>query len=105
MNPVRRDGNNRIPLFALLAANAVSMTGNVFTLIAIPWFVLQTTGSAAQTGLTSAFACAYVVATLSMYLMPALRQMDAPSPILNPENTCNVQTPRPSSAIVAEGRD
>ena len=48
--------HNRIPLFALLAANAVSLTGNVFTLIAIPWFVLQTTGSAAQTGLTSAVA-------------------------------------------------
>jgi MFS family permease len=48
--------NNRIPLFALLAANAVSLTGNVFTLIAIPWFVLQTTGSASQTGLTSAVA-------------------------------------------------
>jgi MFS family permease len=39
-----------------LAANAVSLTGNVFTLIAIPWFVLQTTGSASQTGLTSAVA-------------------------------------------------
>src|SRR3712207_6639057 len=49
-------GTSRIPLFALLAANAVSMTGNVFTLIAIPWFVLQTTGSASQTGLTSAVA-------------------------------------------------
>ncbi len=48
--------HNRIPLFALLAANAVSLTGNVFTLIAIPWFVLQTTGSASQTGLTSAVA-------------------------------------------------
>jgi MFS family permease len=56
---------NRIPLFALLAANAVSLTGNVFTLIAIPWFVLQTTGSAAQTGLTSAVAALpFVIAGL-----------------------------------------
>ena len=56
MTNARRDATNRIPLFALLAANAVSMTGNVFTLIAIPWFVLQTTGSASQTGLASAVA-------------------------------------------------
>ncbi|MGH9175419.1 MAG: MFS transporter, partial [Vicinamibacterales bacterium] len=56
MAPSRSSGTNRIPLFALLAANAVSMTGNVFTLIAIPWFVLQTTGSPSQTGLTSAVA-------------------------------------------------
>jgi MFS family permease len=56
---------SRIPLFALLAANAVSMTGNVFTLIAIPWFVLQTTGSASQTGLTSAVAAIpFVIAGL-----------------------------------------
>jgi len=57
--------NNRIPLFALLAANAVSLTGNVFTMIAIPWFVLQTTGSASQTGLATAVAAVpFVIAGL-----------------------------------------
>jgi MFS family permease len=44
----------RGPLFALLAANAVSMSGNVAALVAIPWFVLQTTGSAARTGVIAA---------------------------------------------------
>jgi MFS family permease len=44
----------RAPLFALLAANAVSMSGNVAALVAIPWFVLQTTGSAARTGIVAA---------------------------------------------------
>ena len=44
---------DRGPLFALFAANAVSMTGNVAALIAIPWFVLETTGSAAKTGVTA----------------------------------------------------
>ncbi len=39
---------------ALLTANAVSMSGNVATLVAIPWFVLQTTGSAARTGVVAA---------------------------------------------------
>jgi len=47
---VERD---RGPLFALFAANAVSMTGNVAALIAIPWFVLETTGSPAKTGITA----------------------------------------------------
>jgi len=46
----------RLPLFALLAANAISLIGGTLTLVALPWFVLQTTGSAAQTGITAGFA-------------------------------------------------
>jgi MFS family permease len=46
---------NRAPVLALLAANAVSLIGSVLTMIALPWFVLMTTGSAAKTGLTGAF--------------------------------------------------
>jgi MFS family permease len=45
----------RVPLFALLTANGVSMVGNVLTMIAVPWFVLQTTASASMTGLTAFF--------------------------------------------------
>lgn len=45
----------RRPLFALYAADAVSLTGNVMTLTAVPWFVLQTTGSASKTGLIAFF--------------------------------------------------
>jgi MFS family permease len=45
----------RVPLLALLAANAVSMTGNALTRVAVPWFVLSTGGSAAQVGLTLFF--------------------------------------------------
>lgn len=52
---------NRLPLLALLAANAISMVGNVFATLAIPWFVLQTTGSAAQTGLAGFFSILPVV--------------------------------------------
>lgn len=47
--------SQRLPLLALLSANAISLTGNVLTLIAIPWFVLQTTGSPSKTGLTAFF--------------------------------------------------
>ena len=45
----------RQPIFALFAANAISLTGNVLAVVAIPWFVLQTTGSATQTGITGFF--------------------------------------------------
>lgn len=46
---------DRAPLAGLLAANAISELGNVVTLLAIPWFVLQTTGSAARTGVAAFF--------------------------------------------------
>lgn len=43
---------NRTPLLALLAANGVSIAGSQFTTLSVPWFVLQTTGSATKTGIT-----------------------------------------------------
>jgi MFS family permease len=52
---------NRLPLLSLFAANAISMVGNVFAAIVIPWFVLQTTGSATQTGITGFFTILPVV--------------------------------------------
>ncbi|HEX6131737.1 MAG TPA: MFS transporter [Actinomycetota bacterium] len=42
------------PLVSLLAADAISLAGNTAALVAIPWFVLQTTGSASKTGITAA---------------------------------------------------
>ena len=53
--------HNSIPLYSLFIANAISLVGNVFSLIAIPWFVLQTTGSATQTGITGFFTILPVV--------------------------------------------
>jgi MFS family permease len=49
------------PLAALYLANGVSLTGNVMALTAIPWFVLQTTGSAAKTGAVAFFSFLPVV--------------------------------------------
>ena len=46
-------GASRSSLLALVAANAVSQLGNVAAIVALPWFVLVTTGSAARTGLTA----------------------------------------------------
>lgn len=45
----------RIPLIAYFSANLISLIGNNLTLIAVPWFVLETTGSAFQTGLVAFF--------------------------------------------------
>lgn len=43
----------RSPLSALVIANAVSLLGNVVSVVALPWLVLVTTGSAAKTGITA----------------------------------------------------
>jgi MFS family permease len=45
----------RRPLFALYLADSVSLVGNVVAQLAIPWFVLVTTDSAALTGLAVFF--------------------------------------------------
>jgi MFS family permease len=52
---------NRLPIVSLFIANAISLVGNMLSAIAIPWFVLQTTGSATQTGITGFFTVLPVV--------------------------------------------
>jgi MFS family permease len=44
-----------LPMVAFFAGSAISYVGDMFTLLAIPWFVLQTTGSVIQTGITAFF--------------------------------------------------
>jgi MFS family permease len=46
---------DRLPVGALIGATTLSRVGSMLTLVALPWFVLQTTGSAALTGLVGAF--------------------------------------------------
>ena len=60
MSDTRRPQTTR-PLYTLYAANAVSLVGNNLTNIAIPWFVLVTTGSAAKTGITLFFSITPIV--------------------------------------------
>jgi MFS family permease len=47
--------NRRTPLYALYAADVISLAGNAVTQIAIPWYVLTTTGSATLTALVVFF--------------------------------------------------
>jgi MFS family permease len=44
---------DRRPFVAVLVANVVSITGNALTGMAVPWFVLQSTGSAAKAGIVA----------------------------------------------------
>lgn len=43
----------RVPLVGWLTAEAVSLTGTRVSMVAIPWLVLTTTGSATQTGVVA----------------------------------------------------
>ncbi|MFJ8018282.1 MFS transporter [Streptomyces sp. NPDC096339] len=44
---------SRRPFTAVLAANTISIAGSSLTLIGVPWFVLQTTGSAGRAGVVA----------------------------------------------------
>ena len=55
MSQARTFPRNSFPIYSLFTANAISLVGNVLSAVAIPWFVLQTTGSATQTGITGFF--------------------------------------------------
>jgi len=47
--------SRRAPLYALYAADVISLAGNAVAQLAIPWFVLTTTGSASLTALVVFF--------------------------------------------------
>ena len=61
MDGIRTRRQGKTPLYTLYAANAISFVGNNLTNIAIPWFVLVTTGSAAKTGITLFFSITPIV--------------------------------------------
>lgn len=54
----------QLPLIALYLADTVSIVGNRFTTLSVPWFVLITTGSITKTGITGAVTALSFVASL-----------------------------------------
>ncbi|GHA70977.1 MFS transporter [Streptomyces termitum] len=54
-------GADKKPLFTVLTANAVSIAGNSLTLIGVPWFALETTGSPGKAGFVAFCAALPVV--------------------------------------------
>jgi len=57
----RSDRTDRVALSSLVAAHAISQTGNVVTAFAVPFYVLGLGGSGAEVGLAAAFATAPVI--------------------------------------------
>ncbi|MAU12653.1 MAG: MFS transporter [Anaerolineaceae bacterium] len=55
------DKKTRVPLYALYITSLISVTGDAMAAIAIPWFVLETTGSTVQTGIVAFFSVAPIV--------------------------------------------
>ena len=60
----------QIPIYAFLLGSVISYVGDMLTLLAIPWFVLLTTRSVTQTGIT-AF-CSALPLVLSSFFSTAL---------------------------------
>ncbi len=57
----QRQQVKRLPIYAFLSGSAISYVGDILTILAVPWFVLQTTGSITQTGITAFFSTASTV--------------------------------------------
>lgn len=55
-----------VPLTALFVANLLSMTAVAMVYVALPWYVLQTTGSAVRTAVVVAFELAGVAVSLML---------------------------------------
>jgi len=55
----------RVPLYTLFITTLVSVTGDAMAAIAIPWFVLETTGSTVQTGIAAFFSVMPIVIGMS----------------------------------------
>lgn len=60
-SPLTGQPPDRWPVIWMLAANLISNLGNNIVVLAIPWFVLQTTGSASKMGIVAAASVAPMV--------------------------------------------
>src|SRR4051812_49552055 len=74
---VTRPTSRRVPLYGWLTAECISITGTRVSMIAIPWLVLTTTGSATRTGLV-AFAEMAPLVVLQALAGPAMDRLRAP---------------------------
>ncbi|MCB9460778.1 MAG: MFS transporter [Anaerolineaceae bacterium] len=55
------DRKTRLPLYTLYITSLISITGDAMAAIAIPWFVLETTGSTVQMGIVAFFSVMPIV--------------------------------------------
>nr|WSX79272.1 MFS transporter [Streptomyces sp. NBC_00899] len=80
---------DRRPLAVLLTANVISVTGNMLTAVAVPWFVLQTTGSPARAGLV-AFAATLPVVLAALLGGPLIDRLGQPVSSVLSDTVCAV---------------
>ena len=59
--PLTGQHTDRWPVIWMLTANLISNLGNSIVMLAIPWFVLQTTGSAGKMGIVAAASVAPLI--------------------------------------------
>lgn len=78
---------DRRPLAVLLTANVISVTGNMLTAVAVPWFVLQTTGSPARAGLV-AFAATLPVVLAALLGGPLIDRLGHPVSSVLSDTVC-----------------
>jgi predicted MFS family arabinose efflux permease len=72
--PDRTAVRDRRPLVLLLVANVISVAGSVLTVVGVPWFVLETTGSPARAGLV-AFAATLPVVVAALLGGPLIDRL------------------------------
>lgn len=77
------------PLRYVLAANVVSVTGTSLTLLAVPWFVLQTTQSAAHAGLV-AFSASLPLALSAFFGGPLIDRVGRRRTSIGTDLVCGV---------------
>jgi MFS family permease len=80
---------DRRPLAVLLTANVISVTGNMLTFVAVPWFVLQSTGSPARAGLV-AFASTLPVVLAALLGGPLIDRLGQPVSSVVSDAVCAV---------------
>jgi len=61
--PEPEPAKTSLPIYALFVGNIISYIGNTLTLLAIPWFVLQTTGSVEEAGIVGFFSLISMIAS------------------------------------------
>ncbi|WP_107498671.1 MFS transporter [Actinacidiphila yeochonensis] len=82
---------DRRPLALLLAASVISMMGGTLTLVAVPWFVLATTGSAARAGVV-AFASAVPVVVAAVLGGPLIDRLGVTASSVCSDAVCALTT-------------
>lgn len=99
--PEARLTGDRRPLTTVLAANLVSIAGSCLTYMGVPWFVLQSTGSAAKAGIV-AF-CTLLPAVLAALVTgPVIDRMGRRRVSVASDLTCGVAVAIPQQPTHAQ---